>query len=76
MKVELQKPGQEVDESKLGRVVRKSEAAAATEEVSAHGAQVHFTCPNCGDALTAWMDYNPQWFRCPNCYQMVLVHVP
>jgi predicted RNA-binding Zn-ribbon protein involved in translation (DUF1610 family) len=72
MKVELQKPGEEVDESKLGRVVKKS--AAATEEVSAHGAQVNFTCPNCGDALTAWMDYNPQWFRCPNCGQMIHVY--
>lgn len=66
MKVELRKAGEAVDESKPGRIV-KSDAAETTDEVSAHGARVNFTCPNCSNALTAWMDTDPEWFRCPDC---------
>lgn len=67
MKVELQKPGEQVDASKEGRVVKKTDATETADEVSAHGARVNFTCPNCGSALTGWMDFDPQWFRCPDC---------
>jgi hypothetical protein len=72
MKVELQKPGEQVDESKAGKVV-KTDADGTTDEVSAHGAQVNFRCPNCSAALTAWMDFDPQWFRCPDCGFMIHV---
>jgi predicted RNA-binding Zn-ribbon protein involved in translation (DUF1610 family) len=73
MKVELQKPGEAVDESKTGRVVKKTDATEAADEVSAHGAVVSFSCPNCSASLSAWMDYDPQWFRCPDCG--FLIHV-
>jgi len=73
MKVELQKPGEEVDASKEGRVVKTTDRTETTDEVSAHGATISFTCPNCNAALTAWMDYDPQWFRCPDCG--FLIHV-
>ncbi|MBV8142550.1 MAG: hypothetical protein JO279_00430 [Verrucomicrobia bacterium] len=66
MKVELQKPGEQVDESKQGRV-KKADTTETTDEVSAHGARVTFTCPNCHALLTGWMEIDPQWFRCPDC---------
>jgi predicted RNA-binding Zn-ribbon protein involved in translation (DUF1610 family) len=72
MKVELQKPGQEVDESKQGRVVRKSDLAAATDEVSARAAPVTLVCPNCGAMLIVSLETD-QWFRCPDCGYWILV---
>jgi predicted RNA-binding Zn-ribbon protein involved in translation (DUF1610 family) len=73
MRIELQKPGEEVDENKQG-VVKKA-GAATSDEVSAHGAHVDFSCPNCGAALTGYMESNPQWFRCPDCSFWIHVYV-
>lgn len=74
MKIELQKPGEEVDEKKQGLVVKRTDPVETTDEVSAHGVQVDFGCPNCGAALTGYMEINPQWFRCPDCYFWIHVY--
>jgi predicted RNA-binding Zn-ribbon protein involved in translation (DUF1610 family) len=66
MKVEKVKAGEEYDASKLGRVAKASDATG-TDEVSAHGMRVDFTCAGCGAALTAWMEVDPQRFVCPDC---------
>jgi predicted RNA-binding Zn-ribbon protein involved in translation (DUF1610 family) len=65
MKVELQKPGEEVDGSKQERVAKRTDTAE-TDEVVAHGVQVNFTCPNCGAILTGEIN-DAQLRRCPKC---------
>lgn len=67
MRAELQKPGEEIDKSKLGRAVRQTDAQERTDEVSGRAAPVYYPCPHCDTPLLLHMDYNPQWFQCPNC---------
>jgi predicted RNA-binding Zn-ribbon protein involved in translation (DUF1610 family) len=74
MKVELAKPGEEIDASKSGRVSKVSDVTEA-DEVSAHSAIVNFICPNCGAALRGIMDIDPQTFICPNCGASIVVTV-
>jgi hypothetical protein len=73
MRAELQKPGEEIDESKLGRAVKQTEAPETTDEVSAHATRVFCRCPYCNAPLHLQMDFDPQWFKCPNCGYFVQI---
>ena len=67
MRAELQKAGEEIDKSKLGRAVKQTDAQETTDEVSGRAAPVYYPCPHCNTPMQLQMDYNPQWFQCPNC---------
>ncbi len=74
MKVEVKKPGEELDPSQAGQVAKATDAQG-TDEVAAHSAIVHFTCPSCGAALEGIMNVDPQLFICPDCGTQIVVSV-
>jgi transcription initiation factor IIE alpha subunit len=67
MRAESQKPGEEIDQSKLGRALKMTDATGTTDDVSGHLVPVTYPCPHCNAPLYLEIDYDLEWFQCPVC---------